>query len=447
MLFGNSTNKNDKWIKKIKKTYDPAKQQEAIKNIVGQTTLESIAFSGEYIDSVRKMAIERLENPKTLMQIAVENVHVQEGYKSWLTEAAGRRYLQVAGASRFFPEISKVTKDKDKIAVTAVWAMKDNKKALAEALVRAYDIEVVRHMSSWNYSLSYSQGLKRDEEFSRICSKRIEELEIAAAAEKAKSLTDKQKAAFVKNGSNPTGERGAMARQIKDDKVLAQLLRELTSGHGDMTCIDVAEAFTDADYLKKVAEKLNTGYQKIYPVLVKKCAFTPEYIIQDKWAPKEAWDKALDSVEDPAILEEVATSSIYPQMLNIKAAKKIGSQERLAYIALHPRDEETGKAAIAALTDRALLAKVARASRNIFLRMGAAWRLQDPGLIRSIEMGAKPEGDGHMVIVTVKKDWEQYEERCIRCGAVHGHEDDEESTTYYGKPFSTFPCRPDMPTL
>ena len=36
---------------------------------------------------------------------------------------------------------------------------------------------------------------------------------------------------------------------------------------------------------------------------------------------------------------------------------------------------------------------------------------------------------------------------CIRCGAEYGHVDDSESTRHFGKPFSSFPCRPDVKPL
>lgn len=447
MLFGSSTNKDDKWIKKLNKTHDPAKQKEAVDHIVGQTALENIARGG-FTDNVRELAIGRLEDPKTLLQIAVENVNLMKGSNSYVTRAAGRRYLQVAGPAKFFPAISKLGNNKEKTAVTAVWTLKDDHKALEEALRHANDIEVVRLMSSWMRSYNYAHGFSSDDGFGRICSNRADELEIQAAKQKAMSLTDKQKAAFVKSGSNPTAERQAMAHTIADDEVLASLLSSLDRYDG-LLCQDIAEAFTDEQYLEQIAAKLDPQrYQDIYPALMKKCSkYTPEFIIQDKRAPQEEWEKALDPIEDQKILKDVAESVLYPDRIRVKAAKKLGSQELLAGLALSTIYEEPGKEAVAAITDRALLRKIVHESRNIFLRWGAAWRLQDPVLITNVELEAEPKGNGHMVIVTVKKDWEQYEERCIRCGAVYGHEDDSESTTYYGKPFTSFPCRPDMPIL
>ena len=430
----------EKLVEIARTAVDPKKYLDAVRKIKNQKTLIMIAQdAGGFKDSVRLEAIEKIEDPRALMKIALDSIALGRNVYSSVSAAAGRRFLKICGAAKFFPVAEELSSENQRIVTAAAFCrLQDNPGALKEALQNTENLEVARGM----------RFTTRDKAIEQICIDRANELILLETEKTAEAMTDEEKADFARDGSKQTGQRISMVKQITDDNTLAGIL--ILSGRYDSEIrLAAAQGIQDSEILLQAAARLeDKRYREIYPVLIEKCSsYTPEFVLQDKRARTADWEWALDSVEDPELLKKVTGEKTYPESIRFKAAEKLGDQEVLADIALHGSDGSVRKNAVAAMTDKELLQRIGTECKNLRIRWCAAWRLGDKALIAAAESEAKERVNGHVVAVTVNIPWEHYEETCIRCGAVYGRFDDSESTRHYGKLFTSFPCRPDIRRL
>ena len=373
------------------------------------------------------------------MKIALDSVDPGRNVYSSVSAAAGKRFLSICGAARFFPAAEDLSSENKRIVSAAAFSrLQDDPQALKEALQNTENLEVVSGIRSTT----------RDKAIEQICTDRVEELTLREIEKKAEAMTEEEKADFVRDGSKNRVQHISMVKQITNDSTLAEIL---LSGDrcADEIRLEAAQGIKDSEILLQAAAQLDVFmYRKIYSILTEKCSsYTPEFILQDERAYTTTRERVLDSVEDPELLKKIAEGGQYPEKIRFKAAAKIGDQEALAAIALDGSDEDVRKAAVVAMTDKELLHRIGAKCKNLRIRWCAAWRLGDKALIAAAESKAKERVNGHVVAVTLNIPWEKYEETCIRCGAIYGRRDDSESTRHFGKPFTSFPCRPDIPRL
>lgn len=433
-------NSEEKLVEIARTAVDPQKYLDAVSRIRNQETLIMIAQDASgFKESVRLKAIEKIKDPKALMKIALDSVAVGRNVYSSVSAAAGRRFLEICGAAKFFPVAEELTSETERIVTAAAFCrIQADPEPLKTALQSTENLEVVRGM----------RFTTRDKAIEQICIDRANELTLLETQKTAETMTDEEKADFARDRSKQTAERVSMVKQITDDNVLAGILI-LSGRYDDEIRLAAAQNIKDSEILLQAAARLEDDrYRGIYPILTEKCSsYTPEFVLQDKRASAAEWEKAMDSVEDPELLKKVTEEAQYPESIRCKAAEKLGNQEVLAKIALHGSDGSARKAAVAAMTGKELLRQIGTECTDLRIRWCAAWRLGDAALIAAAESRAKERVNGHAVIVTVNIPWEHYEETCIRCGAIYGRFDDSESTRHFGKPFSSFPCRPDIPRL
>ena len=430
----------EKLVEIARTAVDPKKRLDAVSKIKNQKTLIMIAQDANgFGETARLKAIEQINDPKALMKLALESISVGRNVYSSFSAAAGRRFLKICGAAKFFPVAEELSTENERIVKAAAFCrLQADPQPLTEALQNTENLDIVEKM----------RFTTRDKAIQQICIDRANELTLREVEKSAESMTEEEKADFVRDGSKLTAERISMVKQITDDNTLASIL--ILSGRYDEEIRQAAaQGIKDSEILLQAADRIDDKrYREIYEILIKKCSsYKPEFILQDKRARAADWEKALDSVEDPELLKKVEEEKSYPESIRFKAAKKLGDQEVLSDIALHGSDFPARKAAVAAITNKDLLHQIGAECTNLRIRWCAAWRLGDKALITAAESEAKERVNGHVVAVTVNIPWEHYEEVCIRCGAVYGHTDDSETTRHYGKPFTSFPCRPDIQRL
>ena len=417
-------NNDEKWLKIAQKNWkNRDKYRAAIGKIEKQENLIMIASSWSD-DGMREAAIERIDDPEVLLKIALGGVR-EANNPNYFAKIVGRRFLQLGKPSCFFPVITRLTSNRDKIAIVAfctfIEPFTDHSRDFRQAVQFIDDTELLRSLS-WMF---------RDKKpMHEIVADRVLVLGKKAAEQQSVSLSEKEKLAYVLDDSKEKEKRLGMIEMISEDKTLAKIIQSdhLNYSAPKFNDTDIltaaAKGFRDPEALKEATVELSHDrYQAIYPVLIEKCKYTSEFIFQDKRAPRSIW---------------------------LSAAKDLGEQEALAEYVIHA-DDETGKEILRSITDQDLLGKIVHECKSIHLQWCAAWRAQNPVWVRMIESRAVPKGKGHLVFVPEHGRWASYEEKCIRCGAVYGceHISDPEdpSTYYYGKPYDEFQCKPDMPIL
>ncbi len=127
--------------------------------------------------------------------------------------------------------------------------------------------------------------------------------------------------------------------------------------------------------------------------------------------------RIVEKIQDPQLLETIAKSG--NEAAKERAAKKVEERRTLE-----------------AMVDDASLSleKRARAAMNIanaYSDYSALDRLKEFGIKRI---------NGHVLLRTIYREWEQVEYVCLRCGKTGGQEDDSESTRHYGCRFASELC-------
>ena len=359
---------------------------------------------------VRYLAIQKLKDPETLLEAAL-----RETYDINRKEAVGR-FCQLGRPEDFFPMAKKLGVEPRAISAAAEHM---ETKALQAALRGTEDAELIR-MAIPGYVMGLIDSVKqRRDKLKDACNGRLRELETLNAQRQAADLsTDAERAAFAMDKSRPAEARADAVRQMTDEALLAEILK---SANHYAVADAAADRIGDAEVLAAAAEGADRIILRhVYPKLMERCArYTPEYVAMDPRAESEVRKAALERVEDQRALLELALNG--PSELRVPA--------------------------LARMTDRDGLARVADGDGDIHLRWLAAWRAGDDARMKAVESAAEKRINGHAVIVTAHSDWERHEEMCIRCGAVYGHEEDSESSRHYGKTFASIPCRPEIPQL
>ncbi len=132
----------------------------------------------------------------------------------------------------------------------------------------------------------------------------------------------------------------------------------------------------------------------------------------------------INGIDDPALLKKVAE--------NGKGRAKMLAAEK-----------SEGRAALDAV--------FRNSSAGIENRLMAAARIMkkygDAGPLNELQKLREEDLNGHILYTTIRRDWEQTEQICLRCGKVGGVEHDSESTRHYGCNFRSEPCRGFDPAL
>ena len=386
---------------------------EAAEKLTDQDLLLEVARTDgdEY---VRCVAIRKLLDPKAALEIALRETSKKA------REAAVLRYCELEKPQEFFPAALKLTDDHEAIARTARLL---SVPLLEKALEGTEDVELIKEVNP-PYVMGLidieKQALQRKQ---YACGARIRALEKRKAEEEAEKesaafSTDEERAAFVKDRAKPAEIRLSLLREIRDDRLLADVLKSNPEPEIAETAV---RAVSDPHLLPDAVTGLDSyTLHKIYPILIEKCPYyTPKVVAQDEGAPENERMKALENVKDQSVLLEIALRGRWSMK----------------------------KPAIDLMTDRAALNEVAARSTDPFLRWRAAYRAGNTALMQEFERKAEKHVNGHAVIVTEHREWEIHRESCIRCGASYGCEYDSESTHHFGTDFSKFPCRPDVKPL
>ena len=388
----------------------------------------------------KRDAIAKMTKPKPLLRTALINGQQDNAE---MLRAACDRFMNLHPAKLVFPMLADLSDDTRLKARTAAACFLSpmgvqRPDALRQALQTTEDTALIQELSGIYYRL---------EPLREICRARLKELAEKESDRLAETLSDREKAAYIKSPERSTAQQTAMLKQIRDDSVLADLLPFCAKDERLLKA--AAETFRDGAALAEAARALeDRPYHAVYPTLQKKCGqFTPAFILTDPRAPLHLKEEAVSLVSDAGTLRAALHLKPMNDSLRLKIAVKLNDRETLTALALRESGGTLQKEAILALTDRDALLRVASESPSLHIRWYAASRLGDGDLIRRLESGTKPYANGHRVTVTDNRPWEHYCEQCIRCGAEYGHVDDSESTRHFGKPFSSFPCRPDVKPL
>ena len=434
------------WREIALKSPSQPKRREAVQKLEDQQALEIVAKSDED-QYVRADAIRKLRSTDAILACALRDRAKDN------RQAAVQRFSEVSWPEALIPGLLKLTDDRQQVG-KAVALLTPNSPAalmnldpLKAALASTEDAELIQAViPPYAYGL-IDEEKRRRQKVTDLCNARLREVEKLLAGREAKALdTDEARAAFARDDSRPAEPRAKLVEQMSDDALLSELalddnlptsvraaavrrmkspddalLAEVIESDSQEAGLAAAERMADSERLASIAKGLdNLNLWNIYPVLMNRCeAYTPEYVLFDVRAQSQTREKALESVDDDAVLARFAKSGAadYSGQLTKKAIAKICDRELLGEIARDP------------------LASNPSGKRE-HLRWCAAWRAGDGVMLTKIEQSVQAERINGHATIPEPDDTYRHKVRCIRCDRV-GWSDDMRKN----------PCRPDFPRL